>query len=238
MAKELEGSNAEIHKYLLRTTVKNIKLETAWAWWNTWILAKETHHHSLNWTVTYKKHTYPNGWPKEIPQWSKKVPLKETAPNNYRRITCLPMMSKILMAQIREVIYCLLTSRRLFTKKQKGCHKNLEAMESYSTLIKILNKNKMGRKNLAMAWIDYKNEYGMVQQSWIMNCFKMYKISDCHKLCREKHENTEIGIDSRRESLTEVKIQRGIFQGNAPSPLPFIIAIMPLNLILRKCKPG
>ena len=34
------------------------------------------------------------------------------------------------------------------------------------------------------------------------------------------------------------KIQRGIIQGDALSPLLFIIAMMPLNLILRKCRAG
>ena len=33
-------------------------------------------------------------------------------------------------------------------------------------------------KNLTMAWIDYKKAYDMVLQSWIINCLKMYKISD------------------------------------------------------------
>ena len=37
------------------------------------------------------------------------------------------------------------------------------------------------------------------------------------------------------KSLAEVKIQRGIFQGDALSLLLFVIAMMPLNLILRKC---
>ena len=36
-------------------------------------------------------------------------------------------------------------------------------------------------------------------------------------------------------SLTEAKIKRGIFQRDALSPLLFIIAMMPLDLILRKC---
>ena len=39
-------------------------------------------------------------------------------------------------------------------------------------------------------------------------------------------------------SLAETKIQRGIFQGDALSPLLFIIAMMPLNHILRKFTAG
>ena len=38
--------------------------------------------------------------------------------------------------------------------------------------------------------------------------------------------------------LAEANIQRGIFQGDALSPLLFIIAMMPLNQILRKCTAG
>ena len=38
--------------------------------------------------------------------------------------------------------------------------------------------------------------------------------------------------------MAETKIQRGIFRGDALSPLLFIIAMMPLNHILRKCTAG
>ena len=46
----------------------------------------------------------------------------------------------------------------------------------------------------------------------------------------------ELTAGGRR--LAEAKVQRGIFQGDALSPLLFIIAMMPLNHILRKCTAG
>ena len=54
-----------------------------------------------------------------------KRPRKETAPIKYRPITCLPMMFKILTAQITEEIYFSLTSRGLFS----------EALDNHFTLI-------------------------------------------------------------------------------------------------------
>ena len=39
-------------------------------------------------------------------------------------------------------------------------------------------------------------------------------------------------------SIAEKKTQRGIFQGDALSPFLFIIVMMPLNHILRKCTAG
>ena len=48
----------------------------------------------------------------------------------------------------------------------------------------------------------------------------------------------ESGIDSRRESLAEVNIQRNMFQEDAISPLLFVIAMMTLSHVLRKCTAG
>ena len=40
------------------------------------------------------------------------------------------------------------------------------------------------------------------------------------------------------QSLTEVKFQRSIFQGDAQSPLQFVIAMMPFNHTIMKCTAG
>ena len=42
----------------------------------------------------------------------------------------------------------------------------------------MLKKRKSKEKYVAMVWIDYKNTLDMVPQYWIIDCQKMYKISD------------------------------------------------------------
>ena len=90
-----------------------------------------------------------------------------------------------------------------------------------------------------MAWIDNKKAYDMVPQSWIINCLKMYKISHEIKTFIEKTMKTwRVELTAGGRSLAEIKIQRGISQGDVLSPLLFKIATIPLNHILRKCKAG
>ena len=138
-----------------------------------------------------------------------KDPRKGTALNNYRSITCLPMMGKILKAQIREEIYYSLTSRGLLPKEQKGCCKG-----SWGTAVLLYmdqqnsNESKTRRKNLGITWSDYKKAYDRVLQSRIISCLKMYKISDEVINFIEKTMKTwRVELTAGRKSLAEAKIQ-------------------------------
>ena len=90
-----------------------------------------------------------------------------------------------------------------------------------------------------MAWIDYKKAYDVVPHSWIINSLKMYKISEeVINFIAKTMKTWRVELTAGGRRLAEAKIQRGIFQGDALLPLLFIIAIMPLNHILRKCTAG
>ena len=85
-------------------------------------------------------------------------------------------------------------------------------------------------KNVAMACIYYKKAIDMVPQNWIIDCHKIYKISaEVMKFIEETMKNWREELTAGSKSLAEVKIQRGIFQGDVLSSLLFVIVIMPLR---------
>ena len=237
-----EGPRTEIHIDLLKTTLKRISNLKAPVhdgihgfWFNKFT--------SIHRRLALEMNRCLQG--AQVPEWMtkgkttliQKDPSKGTAPNNYRLITCLPMMWKILTAQIREKIYYFLTSRGLFPDEQKGCRKGSRGTAELLYIDQnILNGSKTGRKKLTMAWIDYKKAYDMVPQSWILYCLKMYKIShEVINFIKKTMQTWRVELTAVGRSIAETKIQRRIFQGDAQSPLLFIIAMVPLDHILRKC---
>ena len=116
MTRELEGleegPKAEILIDLLKTTLKNIKQENARPWWNTWFLFQEIHLHSRQ--TSTRNEQMPTRSTRNRMDDHRKYHIYPEGPNqrnNYKPITCLPMMWKILTVNIkREEIYYSLTS--------------------------------------------------------------------------------------------------------------------------------
>ena len=133
-------------------------------------------------------------------------PLKGTTPN-YRPITCLPMRWKILTVQIRKIYFSLI-SRRVLSDEQKECRKRTRGTGELLYIEQlILNETKTRRKNLAMAWIDYKKAYDMVPQNWILHCLKMYKIPDVViKFIEKTMETWIVELTAGGKNIVKVKI--------------------------------
>ena len=138
----------EIHTDLLKTTLKRYQTVKRKATMEYMVFGSRIHLHS--WQTRTRKEQGA-----QVPEWMtkgktkliQKNPSKVTAPNNYRPITYLPMMWKILTTQIRKEIYYSLTSRGLFPEEQKGYRKGSRSTTELLYMAQhILKKSKTRRK--------------------------------------------------------------------------------------------
>ena len=128
-----------------------------------------------------------------------KGPWKETAPNKYRPITCLPMMWKILTAQIREKIYYSLTSCGLFPDERMP-----QKIQRHSRITLHRSTHPKWEQDMtewSSYWLD-KLQKGIWYGPTKLDNTQSQNVQNTtwsHKLHRKDHENLESGADSRRE---------------------------------------
>ena len=169
-----------------------------------------------------------------------KDPEKGTVPCNYRPITCLPLMWKTLTGIISHQIYGFLETEGLLPEEQKGCKRGSQGTKDQLFIDKMtLEESKKRKKDLAMCWVDFQKAYDMVPHSWIIECLQLFGIAEnVQNFLTNTMKTWRTELTVKGTVLGEVKIKRGIFQGDSLSPLLFVIAMIPLTLALRKSPLG
>ena len=77
----------------------------------------------------------------------------------------------------------------------------------------------------------------MVPHSWIIESLDLFGVAENIKsLLVNSMEKWKVMLCSGNSESGEVEIKRGIFQGDSLSLLVFVLALIPLSLILRKAK--
>ena len=93
---------------------------------------------------------------------------KGNVANNYRSITCLPLMWKLLTDIIADQIYAHLDQEKLLPEEKKGCRNSSRGTNNLLYIDRaVIKEAKSRKKNLTMTFIDYKKAYDMVPHSWI-----------------------------------------------------------------------
>ncbi|XP_063592543.1 uncharacterized protein LOC134769733 [Penaeus indicus] len=184
----------------------------------------------------------------EIPKWMttgktvlcQKDPGKGNAVDNYRPISCLPLMWKLMTGIISNVLYDFLEDADKLPNEQKGCRGRSRGTKDQLLIDKtVLNDCRKRHTNLGMAWIDYKKAYDMVPHSWILESLELANVADnVISFIMRSMRNWNVDLTSCGEFLGKVNIRRGIFQGDSLSPLLFVICMILLTDILRKVPTG
>ena len=182
----------------------------------------------------------------DIPQWitlgktvlCQKDPSKGNAVDNYRPISCLSLMWKLMTETIAESIYNFPDVNNKLPVEQKGCKEKSRGATDQLLIDKtILRYCRKRHTNLGMAWIDYKKAYDMVPHSWILESLELVQVSDnILKFVKRSMANWQTELTSCGETLANVNNRRGIFQGDSSSSLLFVIIMILLTHVLLKAK--
>ena len=149
---------------------------------------------------------------------------------NFRAITCLPLMWKLITGIISEDMYCFMEKGNLLSEEQKCCRRKSRGMKDQLLIDKAILKDcRKRRRNLAMAWIDYRKAYDFAPHSWILEFLDMLGIADNVRSFLEKNKRWKLLLSSNGSDLCKVDINRGIFEGDRLSPLIFVICMISLS---------
>ena len=70
-------------------------------------------------------------------------------------------------------------------------------------------------------------------------CMKLMGIAEnVRELLVKSMKQWKLSLTSNGNELGDVKVNRGIFQGDSLSPLLFVLCMIPISLVLRKVKAG
>ena len=150
----------------------------------------------------------------------------------------MSLLWKLLAGVNADDIYAHLDHEKLLPEEQKGCRKGSGRTNNLLYIDRAVIKEVQSRdKNLAMSWINYKKTYDMVPNSWIIECLDLFGVAENIKsLLVNSMEKWKVMLCSGNCELGEVEIKRGISQRDSLSLLVFVLALIPLSLILRKAK--
>ncbi|XP_045460542.1 uncharacterized protein LOC123670973 [Harmonia axyridis] len=172
---------------------------------------------------------------------------KSGNPKNYRPITCLSSVYKVL--KVLTGVLTLHISRHIgqhniLAREQNGCRRDARGCKELLTVDSLITRQaKRKQRNISMAWIGYKKAFDSIPHSWLLNTLQLYGVSDALiKLLRHLMNSwwtrLHVNINGRTYTTEELQIRRGIFQGDRLSTLWFCLSINFLSKLLNKSHHG
>ncbi|XP_066930549.1 uncharacterized protein [Clytia hemisphaerica] len=150
------------------------------------------------------------GNPNSIPEWLTEgvtylLPKSEDTknPNNYRPITCLNTIYKLLTSVLTERMYSFLEDNSILPTEQKGCKRNSYGCKDQLLIDRmILESCRAKNKNLSTAWIDYRKAFDSVPHDWILeNPRSLQSFPNYHQFSENSYDamgNSPLSFSSAR----------------------------------------
>ncbi len=157
---------------------------------------------------------------------------EEKEPKNYRPITCLPVLTKIITSIIakRLQIHYMNKENMILEDKQRGVRPGIQGTKDCLLYGKMAHKEK-----IIEAYYDFEKAYDSVNHEWLIKLMNSYKFpTTLINILKNMMEQWKIGMNYGNEEICEIQLKNGIIQGDSLSPFLFVLTLDPLIKILKE----